>query len=186
MSSTEEKKLAIDGGKPAVTIDDVQARKWPKITEEEISAVVEQMREGQLSIYDRLGVIAEFEDNFARRFGIKYALTRCNGTSALHSAYFALGIGPGDEVILPSYTWMATATPILHVNGVPVFCEINPKTLTADPEDIEEKVRDTIKAAAPGGGFILSTSDSIRDGTPIENVRAFFDSGRKYGSYPIR
>jgi dTDP-4-amino-4,6-dideoxygalactose transaminase len=69
-----------------------------------------------------------------------------NGTSALHSAYFAVGVGPGDEVIVPTYTWHATITPILHCAATPVFCDIDATTLTIDPDDIERKITPRTKA----------------------------------------
>ena len=58
--------------------------------------------------------------------------------------------------------------------------------MKSTPERIEKVVRETIERAAPGGGFILSTSDSIRDGTPIENIKAYFEAAQRYGKYPIK
>jgi dTDP-4-amino-4,6-dideoxygalactose transaminase len=88
----------------------------------------------------RGGIIGRFEEAFAEMTGAKHALAMNSGTATLHSAYFALGVGPGTEVIVPSYAWHAIATPILQCGAVPVFCEIDPRTLTADPEDIERRV----------------------------------------------
>jgi len=137
-------KLAIHGGPKAVTVP--LEDRWPQITQREIDAVVALLREGEISIAGGGGVIGEFERRFADWIGVKHGLAQCNGTSTLHSAYFALGVGFGDEVIVPSYTWHATASPILHCGGSPIFCEMDPETLTADPADIEKKITARTKA----------------------------------------
>ncbi len=135
---------AILGGPPAVTIP--YTPDWPKIGDEEIAAVVELMHKRQLSIYDRSGVIAELEDAFAAYHDVRYALTHNSGTSALHAAFFAAGIGPGDEVIAPTYTFLATVVPILQCNGIPVLCEMDPETLTIDPESIRQSITPQTRA----------------------------------------
>jgi perosamine synthetase len=86
------------------------------------------------------GPVRDFERAFARSIGSPHALMMNSGTAALHSAFFAAGVGPGDEVIVPSYTFFASVAPMLPLGGVPVFCEIDPKTLTADPDDVESRI----------------------------------------------
>ena len=88
----------------------------------------------------------QLESAFCDLTGCKFSLAVNSGTSALHSAFFALGIEPGDEVILPSYTFFASATPLLQLGAKPVFCEIDPKTLTIDPADAESKISERTKA----------------------------------------
>jgi perosamine synthetase len=139
-------RLALEGGPKAVTLPNVD--RYPQITEAEIAAVVEVMRSGQISIGDGSGVIGELERNFAAMVGTRYALAQCNGTSCLHSAFFAAGVGSCDEVIVPSYTWHASISPILHCGGTPVFCDIDPRTHTADPHDIARKITSRTKAVA--------------------------------------
>jgi len=138
-------KLAINGGNKIVTIP--QKDGWDQVTEEEISIVTDMLRRGELSSAGG-GVMAKFEQEFAEFMGAKYCLSQNSGTSTLHSAYFAAGIGPGDEVIVPSYTWHATATPVLHTNGIPVFCEIDPHSLTVDPDDLKKRITPRTKAIA--------------------------------------
>ena len=92
------------------------------------------------------GVIGQFENAFCRLTGSRYALAMTNGTATLHSAYFAVGVGPGTEVIVPSYTWHATATPVLLCGATPVFCDIDPRTLTLDPDAIEAAVTERTRA----------------------------------------
>jgi perosamine synthetase len=86
------------------------------------------------------------EASFRTLTGCKYALAVNSGTGALHSAYFAVGVRPGDEVILPSYTFFATATPLFQLGARPILCEIDPKTLTVDPDDIERRITPRTKA----------------------------------------
>jgi len=131
-------KLAILGGEKTVTLD--HGPEWPMITKNEIDAVASTLKEKQLSIRGSKGIIGEFEENFKKYTGCKYAATQCNGTSTLHAAYFAAGIQDGDEVIVPSYTWHAVATPILQLSGKPIFCEVDPTTLVMDLNDVKKKI----------------------------------------------
>jgi perosamine synthetase len=101
---------------------------------------------GRTTISDGSGVIRKFETAFRDLTGSSFALAMTNGTATLHSAYFAVGVGPGTEVIVPSYTWHATATAVLQCGATPVFCDIDPLTLTADPVDIERCISDRTKA----------------------------------------
>ena len=136
--------LAILGGNPCVTVQEIP--KWPKISEEEIEAVVELLRNNTISIYDKSGIYEELEDNFAQYHGVKYALSHNSGTSALHAAYFAADIGPGDEILAPTYTFLATVTPILQTGATPILCEMDPETLAIDPEDAENRITPYTKA----------------------------------------
>jgi len=139
--TTQNAKLAINGGSPVVTIE-CKAR-WPRTTNEEIQAIESYLRKRGLSDYT---VLEEFEKAFADYHKVSYALATNNGTSALHCALFAIGIGPGDEVIVPTYTWLASATPVVACGAVPVFCDINPQTLTMDPGDVARRITPRTKA----------------------------------------
>ena len=90
--------------------------------------------------------ISEFEHKFADYIGIKYATGTCNGTVPIHIALLALGIGAGDEVIVPSFTYIASANPIVICGAVPVFADSLPDTLQVDPQDIERKITPKTKA----------------------------------------
>jgi dTDP-4-amino-4,6-dideoxygalactose transaminase len=81
-----------------------------------------------------------------RLTGTQHARSMNSGTATLHSAYVAVGVGPGTEVIVPAYTWHASATPVLQCSGVPVFCEIDPQTLTIDPDDVERRITERTRA----------------------------------------
>jgi dTDP-4-amino-4,6-dideoxygalactose transaminase len=140
------KQLAILGGTRSVTleIDD----SWPVISDEAVRTVAELLRSGCISIGDGSGPIGEFEDNFAEYTGAKHVLMHNNGTAALHAGFYAVGVGPGDEVIVPSYTWHATAGAVVAVNAVPVFCESDPRTLTLDPDDVRRRISSSTKCIA--------------------------------------
>ncbi len=139
-------RLALLGGPRSVTlpVDDT----WPVIGQAEIDAVVALMRRGQISIGDGSGPIGELEAAFARTTGAAYALMHNSGTSALHAAFYGVGVGPGDEVLVPSYTWHATAGAVVAANGVPIFCESDPRTLNLDADDAAGRITPRTKAIA--------------------------------------
>lgn len=93
--------------------------------------------------------IEEFEKNIAKFVGVKYALTFNSGTSALHALMKAYGFGPGNEIIVPSFTFIATANAPLFVDAKPVFAEIEDKTFGLDPKDVEKKITKNTKAIMP-------------------------------------
>ncbi|HOK55905.1 MAG TPA: DegT/DnrJ/EryC1/StrS family aminotransferase [bacterium] len=92
--------------------------------------------------------VGQFEKEFAEKFGSKYALAVNSGTSALIASLIACGIGPGDEVIIPGYTFFATCSAVLVAKAIPVIAEID-ETLTIDPDDIEKKITKYTKAIMP-------------------------------------
>jgi dTDP-4-amino-4,6-dideoxygalactose transaminase len=94
----------------------------------------------------RGGLIDKFENRFARLTNTRYALLMNSGTAALHSAYMAAGVKPGDEVLVPTYTWFASAAPILQCGGIPVFCDIDSNTLTLDPDDAARRITKRTRA----------------------------------------
>ena len=111
-----------------------------------------------------------FEQEWAATIGTKYALLRCGGgTAALVCGLAGLGIGPGDEVIVPAYTWMATATAVLTVGAIPVLAEVD-DTMALDPEDFERKIGPAVKAVIPVHMM----------GRPA-NLRAILRIARKHG-----
>lgn len=90
--------------------------------------------------------VQKFEEAFAEKVGAKYAIAVNSGTSGLHAALFAAGIGPGDEVIQPALTVIMDAYATIHLGGIPVFADINPDTFNIDPEDIARKITPRTKA----------------------------------------
>ena len=86
---------------------------------------------------------------FSEYCGAEYTIPFSAGTAALSAGLVAAGVGPGDEVIVPSFTWPASVNCVLHVNGIPVFADIDPRTFTIDPEDVKKKITDKTKAVIP-------------------------------------
>lgn len=136
-------KLAILGGQP--TIEPESARfVWPRVTPE-MEAVVLRQLHTTLSIYDKSGVFKEFEEHFATYHGIPYALLSNSGTSAIFSMFEGIGLGPGDEVICPTYTFFATISPIVYTGAMPVFCDCGPDG-NIDPAEVAHNITPRTKA----------------------------------------
>ena len=90
--------------------------------------------------------VQRLESSIAKIIGAKYTVAVSSGTAALHLAYLAAGIGRGDEVIVPSYTFCSTINAILHTGARPVFCDIQEDTLCLDPKDVEKRITRKTKA----------------------------------------
>jgi perosamine synthetase len=116
-------------------------RQW--IDEEDIQAVVDVLRSDWLTTGPK---VAEFEQAVADYVGAENAVAVSSGTAALHDAMYALGVGPGDEVILPPMTFAATANAVLYQGGTPVFADVVSDTLLIDPEWAAAKVTSRTKA----------------------------------------
>lgn len=89
------------------------------------------------------------EKEFAKKFGVKYAIAMNSGTSTLHAALEAAGVGPGDEVISPALTVIMDSTATIHANAVPVYADVDPKTFNIDAKDVEKKITKKTKAIIP-------------------------------------
>jgi perosamine synthetase len=120
----------------------------PMMDEEEIEAVVEVLRSKRLTLLSGEKV-KQFEREFAKYIGTAEAIAVNSGTAALHVALSALAVGPGDEVIVPPFTFVATATAVLHQNAVPIFVDIDPKTYCIDPAEIEKAITAKTKGIIP-------------------------------------
>ena len=117
---------------------------WRQTTEEEAQVVYEMTLRNELS--GASATVQEFERTWRERHQTRFALSLTNGTAALHSAMFGLGVGPGDEVICPTYTWMGSITPALTLMAKPVFCEVDPRTLLIDVADVQRRITPRTKA----------------------------------------
>jgi dTDP-4-amino-4,6-dideoxygalactose transaminase len=149
-------RLAIFGGTPVRQRD---FPVWPVFDEREEQALLDVLRSGRWwsgtqAYHDSPGAdapskVAKFESEFAAFHGSTFGLACANGTAALEIALKAAGIGPGDEVIVPPYTFLATASAPLLVGAIPVFCDIEPDTLNLDPARVEEAITPYTKAIIP-------------------------------------
>lgn len=137
-------KLALLGGEPVLS--DTPAYRWPIVTEGDIAVVTELLRRGEIAYVGSRGKQRELEERFAAQIGTRHALAVNSGTSALHSAYFGIGLEPGDEVLVPTYTFISTVTPLFAVNAVPVLVDADEWTGNLDPALLEERITDRTRA----------------------------------------
>jgi len=134
-------RLALDGGTPVRKTMLNYARQW--VDQDDIEAVVKVLQGDWLTTGPS---VREFENAVSTYTGANEAVAVNTGTAALHAAAFAAGIGPGDEVIVPPITFVASANCVLYLGGKPVFADVRPDTLNIDSEDIERKITSKTKA----------------------------------------
>lgn len=146
-----KEKLALFGGPKTV---DKEFKRYNSLGVEEVQAAKEVIESGVLSQFlgawheDFFGgpKVREFERRCAEYFGVKHAITVNSWTSGLVAAVGAIGLEPGDEVIVTPWTMSATATAIVHWNGIPVFADIDPETFNLDPKSVEKNITPYTKA----------------------------------------
>jgi len=143
--------------------------KWKRPIEEEKKLIWELLEKGELS-GEGSGISKEFEEEFKEFIGCEYCLVVDHGTSALASAYYAAGVGPGDEVITPVAGYIASYAGALHMGARPVFSDIDPHTLLIDPKDVERRITQRTRAINP-----------IHMGGNVCDMDALMDIGRRYG-----
>ncbi len=142
-------RLAIDGGTPVITQPIPGGMHGPSvIDEQEVNAVTQVLRSGKLFRFVENSNVASFEADAAAHLSAKHALMVNSGTSAIICALTGVGIGPGDEVILPGYTFIATAAAIVGVGAIPIIAEID-DSLGLDVADVERKITSHTKAILP-------------------------------------
>jgi dTDP-4-amino-4,6-dideoxygalactose transaminase len=140
-------KLAITGGKP---VRRKPFAPWPVYTGEEMQALGRVLRSRNWGGYPFPNQVANtFARKFARLHGAKYGLAVANGTVAIQIALRAAGLRPGDEVIVPAYTWEGTVAPIMLLNAVPVFVDVDPDTYCLDAKLIEQAITPRTRALLP-------------------------------------
>ena len=144
-------KLAIKGGEP---LRKTPFSKWPVFDDKETSAVADVVATGKWAHHwcyknlfdDAKSKVEEFQETFAQHFGVDYALPVTNGSVALEVALRNAGIGPGDEVITPPSTWVATNLAPIVVGAQTVFADVSPDNYCLDPDRIEEAVTEKTRA----------------------------------------
>jgi dTDP-4-amino-4,6-dideoxygalactose transaminase len=152
-------KLALFGGSPVRTRP---FPRWPVFDRAEENAVLEVVRSGEWWRYSMgeavdpvsasgavRSKVGEFQEMFAKLQGARYGIACATGTAAIEIVLKAIGIGPGDEVIVPPYTFIATATAPMLIGAKPVFCDVDRATLNLDPTRLEEAITDRTKAVMP-------------------------------------
>jgi len=119
---------------------------WPRVTETDIQAVLEVVRSGQ---WYRSRFVPKFEEVYAELNQARFCIATASGTTALYCSLGALGIGPGDEVVIPPYTFMATVTVVLQHYALPVFVDSDRDTFLMDPAKLEAAISDRTAAIIP-------------------------------------
>ena len=178
--------LAICGGEP---LRQRPFAPWPVYSPAAKEAVLSVLDSGKTNYWNG-NKGREFQERFAAYCGARYGIAVNSGTSALHIALAAAGVGPGDEVIVPATTFIATATSVLNQNAIPVFADIDPRTCTISPESVEacitERTRaviavhlyghpcdmDAIRAIADRHGLIVIEDAAQAQGAEVRGRRA--------------
>jgi dTDP-4-amino-4,6-dideoxygalactose transaminase len=171
-------KLAIEGGPKAVTNKLVQ---WPQFDENAIQSVEAVLRSGKVNYWTgRKGM--EFEKRYAEWQGSKHAISVATGTAALHTALSALGIGPGDEVIVPSYTFIATSFSVVQAGAIPRFADVNLEDHCISVESAERLVNERTKAIMPVHLYgNVADMDKINALAKKHNLNVIEDNAEAFG-----
>ena len=171
-------KLAIDGGTPTVR-DKLPG--WPQFSEKALEAVQEILKSGKVNYWTGPKGM-EFEKKYAEWQGSKYAISVATGTAALHVALSALGIGPGDEVIVPSYTFIATSFSVVQAGAIPRFADVNIDDHCISVESAEKLVNERTKAIIPVHLYgNVCDMDKIMDFAEKHNLYVIEDNAEAFG-----
>lgn len=170
-------KLAINGGE---RVCNTEWPSWPIWGDEERELLNGVLESGKWWYGEK---VREFEAAFAAFQDAKFGITTTSGTTALEAALLGMGVGAGDEVIVPPYTFMATASAVLRVNAIPIFADIEPHTLCIDPNDVERKITDKTKAIMPVhlAGFVADM-DRLWEIANKHNLYIIEDACHSWGS----
>ena len=186
--------LALNGGEKQRKKEFI---KWPVFDEREVKAVTDVVNSGNWWRFafgegvnneekkegDNRAQVVLFQEEFAKYQQADYGLTCANGTAALEISLKALGIGAGDEVIVPSYTFVSTATCVLQVNATPIFVDIDEDTYNIDPARIEEAITERTRAIIPVHFFGQPANmDAILEIAKKHNLYVIEDSSHAHGS----
>ena len=171
-------KLAIDGGTPAVK-DKLPG--WPQFSEKAIKAVEEVLRSGKVNYWTGPKGM-EFEKRYAEWQGSQYGISVATGTAALHVAISALGIGPGDEIIVPSYTFIATSFSVVQAGAIPRFADVNIDDHCISIESAEKLVTERTKAIIPVHLYgNVCDMDEIMDFAQRHDLYVIEDNAEAFG-----
>ena len=166
--------------KSNVAVLDVLPVFRPAMDQEEIDAVAGVIKSGWIGLGPKT---EEFEEKFAKFVGAKYAVGLSSATAALHLSLLALGIKQGDEVLVPSLTFVSTAHAVLYVGAKPIFVDVDYKTLCIDPQDIKRKIGSKTKAIIPVDyGGHPADYDAIKKIANARKIKIIDDASHAAGS----
>lgn len=153
---------------------------WPMHDETEEAALLEVLRSGKWWFGER---VTRFEREYAAFQGARYAVSCTNGTSAIEMALRALGVVEGDEVIVPCYSFIATASAVVTIGAIPVFADICPDTLCIDPVDVEAKITPRTRAVVPVHvSGLIADMDRLNAVATQQGLQVLEDAAHAWGS----
>jgi len=171
-------KLAIDGGTPVRT---EPFAPWPIIDERDEAAVLRVLRSGNWGWHGE--ETPAFEAEFAQAQGVAHAVSVSSGSAALEASLYAVGVRTGDEVIVPPYTFLATASTVLMRSAIPIFADIERATWNIDPVDIERKITSRTKAIIPVHiGGCPANMDAINAVAKKHGIPVIEDAAQAHGA----
>lgn len=180
MNATIADLPALLGGAPIVTADHEAANRWPILDERDERAVLRVMRDGKISGHP---VIRELEADYARLTGMPHALAHNSGTAGLLAAFHAIGLKPGDEVLVPTATFWASVLPMMWLGAVPVFCESETERLGLDPAGLETRITPRTRAIVVVHMFGLpSKMTEIRALADKHGLKIIEDASHAHGA----
>ncbi len=172
--------IAVFGGEP--TVDQRQIRPWPQIHDDDKAAVMAVLETEDMS-YHRSYQPDALAREWNEYLGSSYCIPTNSGTASLHMAVAALGIEPGDEVILPAFTFWASAAAVMHHNALPVFVDIDPRTFCLDPARLEAAITPRTRAIMPVHIHgIPAPMDEICEIATRHGLRVIEDAAQSHGS----
>lgn len=139
-------RLAADGGEPVVPGGRVMHSRWPRFDPSDIEGIVAIVRRGLLTEMTARDLVHAFESDMAMFVGTSFAMTTNSGTAALHAALAGLGVEAGDEVIVPSLSYIACAASVLHHHAIPILADVDPRTYNVTRELVEPHITPRTKA----------------------------------------
>ena len=174
-------QLALLGGEPVCKFD--RAELWEPDRERELELCREVIERRAFSDTGH-PVALEFEQKFREKVaGTEYVLPQNNGTSTLLAAYFAVGVGPGDEIITPTYNWICSFGPATLLGARPVFCDIDPETLCLDPADLPNRTTERTRAICVPHLFgAVCDMDPIMEFAREHDLKVIEDCSHSHGA----
>ncbi len=153
----------------------------PDLSGSELERVTDCMRSGWISSIGAL--VTEFEQAFAAAVGARHGVACCNGTVAVHMALHTAGVGPGDEVIVPSFTMIATANAVRYCGAVPVLVDSDPLTWNLSLQDVAAKITDRTRAIVPVHTYGNPCDlDALRDLAAEHDLALIYDAAEAHGA----
>lgn len=173
--------LALNGGKK---LREKPFHKWPEWDDRDRKAILAVLEDGSWGGYPSPNKYCKkFAEEFAAYSGAKYGICAANGSVTLELALTAAGIGPGDEVIVPAYTFVATASSVVFCHGVPIFVDCDPNTYCIDPKLIEKAITPKTKAIIPVHlGCNMADMDAIMAIAKKHNLVVIEDCAHAHGA----